>query len=1486
MKFIQLFIVFFIYFKCNSRYWFYETINDEETFDCLYAHLQYSYLIENGAYLTLYHLIPFCQRLDEKEKLIFISDENVQNKISFQKLSTNGITSSQLLNWFIPIDIVEDYEINGEHSEKFIYNCSSFWFGSTCQYQLIHDQQVSFGKLVRLTFLHYESPSLDLDFPVGTCYPFLKSCIRGPSPMCLDWREICNGVYDCVHGEDEQFCHLLEENHCSEDEFQCLRSKECISQTFANDYEESFDCLDTTDETEQWRIETGELCMTFPTFECEEVTYGYPNYFVCGDGQILQFNVPTFDSFCENRRDQYMTIILFTSFDYISTVACRQRLLCFIRPDRIDFLSDLHNEIHCDLPVDHCPLEWLVFPQYPMLYSYFQFIYLTNRSLSLSKTDLTPDYICFNASRCPTYLFCSVDIGINNSLHCCHALNITRYKIEQWFSFQIIFLNIFRNCFQTNRNEKFLLTNETNNSSLKWINSHKTFPFAHFCNGFRYIPDDNETKDSDETDCHLWPCDNPNTRCDRFIHCFNGIDEVNCSYNLCSFNELFCEKVRPSISYCLPISYLADDYTQFSSKKHFRVIHLINETIGDAKNYLFWNQSKCLTVEYSNQSNLPLLKGNNDDVCLIPKLPMYYVPNSFIIMRNTKTLCISGVTIAQNIRNQQPYLRSSHLGDFPSVIPQISPQSTEIQIKQQQILNNVDIEGSVSWFCNRGFAIFYENNPTMKCLCPPSYFGLQCQWQNQRVSLTIQLKYFTFTYEMPIFQLILMLIDDEGQISPYHEQIIHLPKRDCGTKYHLNLLYPSRPKNSSANSSVRIDIFNRITLTYWASWLLPIPFPFLPVNRISKRLLIPLNPQQTEFSCSLSCENRGKCLRYVNTNSSYFCQCKSGYSGLNCQLKSNCSCSSDSFCLHSSICICPLYKFGPKCYLKHEICQSLRNPCENDGQCIPIDDRVALNNFICICKEGFVGERCENIQNRIDIQFNDETTSTDLSFLVHLITIHQGSDHVQSTMLKQIKYGQNQVTIFTTIPFHLVFVESLQEDFYLVIKRENFIKSEHIQTKLFPKYRCIFINELLDKTLKSVHYLRRVKSYPLLCRQNKHVMCFYDELYMCICDEDRFSNCFVFNRNTTYNCGQRENPCENKGKCFLANQTCSSSMKCLCSGCFYGTKCQFTTEGFVLSLDYILSYHIKPNLSFSQQPFIVKMSVAIVTMMFLMGFLGGFLTVVTFRVEKIRTNGCGFYLFVSGWISILISSVLVNKFVQLILLQMKIFTNFSFLRFNCILLDVLIKVFLAINDWLDGCISIERVVTVKQGLTFNKSKSKQMAKWVTSFVILFSISTHLHDPFHRQLIKDIDIDEERFWCISRYSSSINTYNSFVTLFHFLPPFSINFISTIIIIITVARNRSTIQSRLTYVEHLKLQLKEHKHHLIASFALVLLGLPRLIISFVSGCMKSPNNSWLFLFGYLLSFFPSMITFIVYVLPSRTYKDEFTSIIQRNLRRLRS
>lgn len=170
-------------------------------------------------------------------------------------------------------------------------------------------------------------------------------------------------------------------------------------------------------------------------------------------------------------------------------------------------------------------------------------------------------------------------------------------------------------------------------------------------------------------------------------------------------------------------------------------------------------------------------------------------------------------------------------------------------------------------------------------------------------------------------------------------------------------------------------------------------------------------------------------------------------------------------------------------------------------------------------------------------------------------------------------------------------------------------------------------------------------------------------------------------------------------------------------------------------------------------------------------------------------------------------------------------------------MDYLLRLFIAINDWFNVCIAIERVLTAVKRVHFDGKKSKSISRWIIFLVILITFVSLIPDPIHRRLIDDFE--EKRIWCIMKYSyDTLEIYNSIINIFHFFLPFSINIISSLIIIITIAGNRS--------VPH---QQRSHKNLLISPFILIFFSFLRLIISFLSVCMKSLRDPWLFLIGTL-------------------------------------
>jgi hypothetical protein len=177
------------------------------------------------------------------------------------------------------------------------------------------------------------------------------------------------------------------------------------------------------------------------------------------------------------------------------------------------------------------------------------------------------------------------------------------------------------------------------------------------------------------------------------------------------------------------------------------------------------------------------------------------------------------------------------------------------------------------------------------------------------------------------------------------------------------------------------------------------------------------------------------------------------------------------------------------------------------------------------------------------------------------------------------------------------------------------------------------------------------------------------------------------------------------------------------------------------------------------------------------------------------------------------------------------------------------------DQWLNACVAIERAISVIKGVRFDKKKSKQSAKMVTMIVLVSIVSTSIHDPIYRRLIDEENEDEKRIWCIITYPSRLQLFNSIMETFHVFGPFIINLISAIILIKKKSRQRSNIQTNRTYKELLREQFQDYKHLFTASLLLVILV------------------------GYFISFIPCMLTFVVFILPSKFCRKVFTKSITR-------
>ncbi|UJR34631.1 hypothetical protein I4U23_027408 [Adineta vaga] len=175
-------------------------------------HCLYSFTIDNT--LREWQLIPYCIRNN-----LFNSDDRDDlcygdAYLAFDELKLKGVNSHNLYNWNAPIDIINNYQ-------KYLSNTDSS-VGIHCRCKYSFDQFSGSTTFDEILLFQFEEKQ-----PIGDNYDSINdvsllTCYEGiqcHSTICLDWREICNGIFNCENGEDEpEECPLLELNECQNNE--------------------------------------------------------------------------------------------------------------------------------------------------------------------------------------------------------------------------------------------------------------------------------------------------------------------------------------------------------------------------------------------------------------------------------------------------------------------------------------------------------------------------------------------------------------------------------------------------------------------------------------------------------------------------------------------------------------------------------------------------------------------------------------------------------------------------------------------------------------------------------------------------------------------------------------------------------------------------------------------------------------------------------------------------------------------------------------------------------------------------------------------------------------------------------------------------------------------------------------------------------------------------------------------------------------------
>ncbi len=426
-------VLLFLYTATADEWTLYWTDKTHGDYDCLFYDSRF-----------------FCRRPNDS----LIIREPICNGIlwSMADLKRNNVTTDMLFEWHHPHDNVERYgrflqkssEDNNFILEgETICNCSSNHFGADCLYERVK------GSTIAEVLSEQLSRPTERQMEIIACYVDGIHCNAGL--LCLEWRQICDGIMQCEDGIDETNCHLLEFHRCAPNEFQCHNGM-CIPEEFL--FDGMIDCMDKSDEQETWFIINIFVpCPTKSKFDCDELLCK-KSEFSCGNGQCIHWtNVINHQQPCQNRRDAFYrceTLPDEKQFSTFDSGICRigkpnLNLSTSCETSLLSLLGGSKRKVAFEYLMANCP-SLIPFPSSPILTSNLKFFY--NKSIieafyndsptSFSKAiPPSPHISCLTGS-----LICNGSKITLNSDYCFGYGEFLALVIHPFFPISHIFCNV------------------------------------------------------------------------------------------------------------------------------------------------------------------------------------------------------------------------------------------------------------------------------------------------------------------------------------------------------------------------------------------------------------------------------------------------------------------------------------------------------------------------------------------------------------------------------------------------------------------------------------------------------------------------------------------------------------------------------------------------------------------------------------------------------------------------------------------------------------------------------------------------------------------------------------------------------------------------------------------------------------------------------------------------------------------------------------
>ncbi|CAF3689751.1 unnamed protein product [Rotaria sp. Silwood1] len=308
---------------------------------------------------------------------------------SFADLSAANISISIVLHqWKSSIEKAEQYSryiANPRELDGYVCECTNPQsFGKNCEYLLPIGTTFAQTLTEENALKIKNSNNVQLYGDI-ICHLTLE-CDSGQ--LCLDWRDICDGVQQCMSGLDEENCDKLEFNECENNEYRCMNGMSCVINGA------STQCDDRICPPNQWSCGDGQCILDrFPfqksSQEKPECINQRDRYFICETHHSLKVWTLSNGRCYEGEKYEELNVTNRTILEQ-----CQYLLKCVLSGGQEKNCPGDDNSSSVHYLNTGCHLDYIQYPKAGIMAPYVLFFYNRTRNSSSSR----PDFMLINGT--------------------------------------------------------------------------------------------------------------------------------------------------------------------------------------------------------------------------------------------------------------------------------------------------------------------------------------------------------------------------------------------------------------------------------------------------------------------------------------------------------------------------------------------------------------------------------------------------------------------------------------------------------------------------------------------------------------------------------------------------------------------------------------------------------------------------------------------------------------------------------------------------------------------------------------------------------------------------------------------------------------------------------------------------------------------------------------------------------------------------------